>query len=293
MRRLIHVLLWLSSETIGPAVSANEVTPERGGGPADAAHAVLTRATGRALEGVNIQIGPGRQGSFEAAGGRLALNGESPVEVCRAFYDYARARGMGQISWAEGIHFRIPDVWPDSPPTAVASPFAIRHAYNAVTAGYTFPFWTWERWERELDWQALHGFNMLMAPVATEAILERVWLRLGLTRAEIDANACGPAHLPFLRMGCITGIDGPLPPSWHADQIALQHRILTRMRELGMDPVIQGFNGFVPRGFTRLHPESRVYETVWNGSLPPANRAMLLSPDDPQFAVITRLYLEE
>ena len=262
-------------------------------GQEDAAKGALTRVTGRVLENVVIRHLPGQLGAFEAAGGRLVLKGSNTVGICRAFYEYARSHGMGMASWVEGIHFRRRDAWPDSPPTAVTSPFAIRHAYNAVTFAYTFPYWTWERWERELDWQVLHGFNLLMAPVATEAILERVWLRIGLTRAEIDANACGPAHLPFLRMGCITGIDGPLPPSWHAGQIALQHRILARMRELGMEPVIQGFNGFVPRGFTRLHPESRVFETVWNASLPPAHRAILLSPDDPQFAAITRLYLEE
>ena len=56
------------------------------------------------------------------------------------------------------------------------SPCRIRHCYNVVTAGYTFPYWTWERWEQELDWLAMHGYNMIMAPVATEGI--RPWTEL-------------------------------------------------------------------------------------------------------------------
>jgi len=54
-----------------------------------------------------------------------------------------------------------------------------------VTFGYTTPYWDWARWEKELDWMALHGINMPLATVASEAIAERVWLKLGLSKSEI------------------------------------------------------------------------------------------------------------
>jgi len=94
------------------------------------------------------------------------VRGSSVPALCRGFYDYAKSKNMGQVSWAEGRNMRIPAKWADAPKTRLVTPFEIRHAYNVVTAGYTFPYWTWERWERELDWQAMHGFNMLMAPIA-------------------------------------------------------------------------------------------------------------------------------
>lgn len=230
---------------------------------------------------------------YSATNGTLTLRGSSTIALCRGFYDYVKASGLGMVSWAEGQPLRIPGRWPSAPVTRLVTPFEIRHAYNVVTAGYTFPYWTWERWERELDWQAVHGFNMLMAPIATEAIAERVWLQLGLTQQEIDANTCGPAHMPWYRMGNICGIDGYLPKAWHADQIALQHKIITRMRELGIEPVVQSFAGFVPRGFERLHPETKLHGTCWNGSLPDKNRPILMLPDDPQFAAITKAYMDE
>jgi alpha-N-acetylglucosaminidase len=288
-RPLALSILWIAANAATSGLPAAD--------PCEAARGVLNRISTAATENVIMElIASGSDHDvyeYESSDGVLILRGSSAVALCRAFHDYAVANGMGRSSWAEGQHIRIPPSWPSAEKKRHATPFEIRHAYNAVTAGYTFPFWTWERWERELDWQALRGFNLLMAPVAAEAIMERVWLRAGLTQEEIDAYTCGPAHLPFLRMGCICGIGGPLHASWHKDQVALQHRILSRMRELGMQPVVQGFNGFVPRSFPRIHPEAQLHNTLWNPSIPPENRPLLVSPDDPQFAALTKSYIEE
>ena len=43
----------------------------------------------------------------------------------------------------------------------------------------------------------------------------------------INGYFVGPAHLPWMRMGNVSGIDGPLNADWHKDQLALQHKILT------------------------------------------------------------------
>ena len=32
-----------------------------------------------------------------------------------------------------------------------------------VTASYSSAFWDWRRWEREIDWMALHGVNLPLA----------------------------------------------------------------------------------------------------------------------------------
>lgn len=53
------------------------------------------------------------------------------------------------------------------------------------------------------------------------------------------------------RMGNVRGWAGPLPSSWHSHSRVLQHRILARMRELGMVAVLPAFAGHVPRGFQR------------------------------------------
>ena len=102
---------------------------------------------------------------------------------------------------------------------------------------------------------ALHGVNMPLASVASEAIAKRVWMKLGLSSEEADAFFTGAAHLPWHRMGNLNSFDGPLSDSWHESQIELQHKILDRMRSLGMEPVAPAFAGFVPPAFMEKHPE--------------------------------------
>ena len=111
---------------------------------------------------------------------------------------------------------------------------------------------------------ALRGVNMPLATVASEAIAERVWLKMGLKEEDIRAFFTGPAHLPWHRMGNRNGWDGPLTDGWQKEQIKLQHKILNRMRELGMEPIAPAFAGFVPTAFAERHPEDN--SNTWNGA---------------------------
>ncbi len=225
---------------------------------------------------------------YSAAEGRLKLRGSSGVALCRAFYDYLKANQAGIASWS-GNRCDLPDRLPDAQAVQARSPYRHHYYLNVVTYGYTMPYWDWERWEREIDWMALHGIDMPLALVANEAISARVWKKLGLSDEEINAYFVGPAHFPWMRMGNISGIDGPLPASWHKDQIALQHRILKRMKALGMKPICPGFAGFVPQAMKRLYPDINLVETSWGGAF----HNWMLMPDHPLFCRIGQLFIEE
>ncbi|MGC4013386.1 MAG: alpha-N-acetylglucosaminidase TIM-barrel domain-containing protein [Luteolibacter sp.] len=266
-------------------------------GPADAASGVVRRIFGpTAVADVSfVAREVGREGEhdaydFTAANGSLTVTGGTPVALARGYYDYLKSAGIGQFGWS-GARFERPARWPDAAATHGASPVKYRYDFNVVTYGYTMPYWTWARWERELDWMALHGINLPLALVANEAISERVWKSIGLTQPEIDAAVVGPAHLPWYRMGNIAGHDGPLPASWHKDQIALQHQILGRMKQLGITPVTPAFAGFVPAGIRRLLPDAELHRTAW--AFPAEKQATFLSPNDPAFNRIGRLFITE
>lgn len=66
-------------------------------------------------------------------------------------------------------------------------------------------------------------------------------------------------------MGNIRGFAGSLTTHWHYQSIRLQHRILQRMRELGIIPVLPAFAGHVPRAFARLFPNAKMTKIdSWN-----------------------------
>jgi alpha-N-acetylglucosaminidase len=228
---------------------------------------------------------------YEAAKSHLVVRGSSAVALCSGFYQYIKRNHLGIASWS-GNRLDLAQGWPDTSLERESSPYRYRYYLNVVTYGYTTPYWSWDRWQREIDWMALHGINMPLSLVATEAIGERVWKKLGLTQKEIDAYDTGPAYLPWGRMGNIAGLDGPLAPGWNDGQIALEHKILNRERALGMSPVAQGFAGFVPVGLQRLHPGIKLSSMAWAGFSEPY-RNHILSPDSPMFSEIGSLTIKE
>lgn len=224
----------------------------------------------------------------ELRNGKLVIKGSSGVATCRGFYDFMRNNNYGISSW-NGNRNAMPTEMKSGNTRRIVSPFKHHYYFNVVTYGYTMPYWDWERWEKEIDWMALHGIDMPLALVANEAISARVWKKLGLTDKEISEYFVGPAHLPWMRMGNVSGIDGPMPQEWHQDQIALQHKILKQMKDLGMKPICPGFAGFVPKAMKRIYPNVHISETSWGGAF----HNWMLSPEEDLFHTIGKLFIEE
>lgn len=257
------------------------------------AEEVICRTIGT-VEGIVLEEVPSVDGKdcyeIDAKDGKLLIKGSSPSAICYAFNKYLRYACGSMVTWG-GQNLNIPMHWPDYNETSV-SPYQFRYFLNVCTFGYTAPYWDWDRWSQELDWMALHGVNMPLASVASEAIARRVWVQLGLSEEEADAFFTGAAYLPWHRMGNINAFNGPLTEEWHDGQIELQHKILDRMRELGMEPVAPAFAGFVPPAFMDKHPEVKANQLEWGGFDKEFN-ACVLAPDSPYFSEIGKLFIQE
>ncbi len=232
-----------------------------------------------------------KQYQVTVADNMIKISGSSGVALCRGFYDLAKSQGWGLYSWS-GNTFNPAKAQklPASYSKGMKSPFAHHYYFNVVTYGYTMPYWDWKRWSREIDWMALHGFDMPLALVAQEAIMTRVFKKLGIPDADINGYFAGPAHLPWMRMGNLFGIDGPLTDSWHKEQIALQHKVLKKMRALGMKPICPGFAGFVPEGIKKVYPDTKLNRQTWAGG---AFHAYMMTPENELFAKIGTMFVQE
>ncbi|WP_242135604.1 alpha-N-acetylglucosaminidase [Aestuariivivens marinum] len=228
---------------------------------------------------------------IEVKSNKVLITGNSSIALTRGAYDYLRNATNSMVTWS-GSHINIPDKLPQYQKT-VTTPYKNRYYLNVCAFGYSTPYWDWKRWEQEIDWMALHGMNFPLALVANEAIATRVWKKLGLTEEEINKFYTAPSLLPWQRMGNINDLDGELLTSeWHEGQIKLQHKILARMKALGMNPIVPAFAGFVPKDITRISPENELLEVSWGG-LPEQYHAFLLSPRTPLFKKIGKLFIEE
>lgn len=163
-----------------------------------------------------------------------------------------------------------------------------RYFLNYCSFGYSMPWWDWKQWERLIDWMALNGVNMPLSVTGQEAVWAAVCRRLGMSEPQIAEFLAGPPYLPFQWMGCLDSYGGPLPKSWIERHEELGKMILSRQRELGMKPVLQGFTGHVPSAVAELFPSAPLQRIKWVKW-----ETYVLDPLDPLFGKVARIFLEE
>lgn len=260
--------------------------------PGDAAAGVLHRFLGKGAEHIELRqvAGTAKQPwhRVQVARGRVVVEGSDPVALTRGAYSYLKSIGAASMSW-EGDRVALPARFEPHKGVRNATPFQYRAYLNTCTFGYTTPWWDWARWQREIDWMALHGINLPLAMEGQEFVWQTLWSEQGLSAEELAGYFSGAAFTPWQRMGNIEGYDAPLPQDWILKKRDLQKQILGRMRELGMTPVLPAFAGYVPKAFAEKHGDARIYKMrAWEGF----HETYWLDPADPLFAQLAARFLD-
>lgn len=164
-----------------------------------------------------------------------------------------------------------------------------RYFLNYCTYSYSCAFWTEDRWMKEVDWMALHGINMPLMALGTDVVWRNVLRDLGCDETEISSFIAGPGFQAWWMMGNIEGWGGPLPQGWYDRQERLCRRVLARMRSLGMEPVLPGYCGMLPRSFAGKPG----YDASDTGLWAAFHRPAFLSPSSDRFASVAALYYAE
>lgn len=224
---------------------------------------------------------------LESKGNKIILRGNDGVSVASAFNYWLNHYAHCQVTW-NATNLKIPDPFPMVPhKVRKVSPYKYRYYFNYTT--YTLLYWHWPRWQREIDWMALHGINMPLAVQGQNIIWDKVYKSLGFTDKELDSFFTGPSWFIWFWMGNMDGWGGPLPRSWMVSHADLEKKILKAERGLGMTPVLQGFTGHVPADFKDHFPKARLRKTNWEGRFADT---YILDPSDSMFTVIGKKFLK-
>lgn len=172
----------------------------------------------------------------------------------------------------------------------IEASFPIRYALNYCTMNYSMSFYTWEDWERELDWMALNGVNLMLSTIGLEAVWQNTLKKLNFTDNEIFNLIAGPAFTAWWLMGNLEGWGGPVTQQMIDKQAVLQKKILKRMKELGIQPVMQGFYGVVPKALKNKFEVNVIDQGGWAGGF---QRPDFLLPTDNEFDRIAGIYYSE
>ena len=223
-------------------------------------------------------------------GGKLVIRASDPASAAMGLNYYLKYYCHRSMSLV-GSNLAPVKVLPAlAAPVRRTSRFKYRYFLNYCTFNYTMSFADWSEWERELDWMALNGINLALATNGTEAIWQNTLRRMGFNDSEILKFIPGPAYTAWWLMGNFEGWGGPVTQKMIDDRVALQKKILARMRELGIEPVMQGFYGMVPASLAEKFPNARIVDQgIWGGF----RRPSILLSSDPLFAQMASIYYEE
>ena len=164
-----------------------------------------------------------------------------------------------------------------------------RYYLNYCTFSYSMSVWTWERWQQEIDWMALHGINLPLQIVGLDA----VWYELltedyGYSHEEANQFIAGPCFQAWWGMNNMEGWGGPNPVWWYKRQAGLAKKICDRMRELGMQPVLPGYSGMVPSNLTEKTGMQANNQGKWCAFV----RPYILDPNSEAFGKMAARYYE-
>ncbi|XP_024970214.1 alpha-N-acetylglucosaminidase-like isoform X2 [Cynara cardunculus var. scolymus] len=233
----------------------------------------------------------------------VRIRGVTGVELLTGLHWYLKNLCGAHISWDKtgGSQLSsvpkagsLPRVQDDG--LLIQRPVPWNYYQNAVTSSYTFAWWDWQRWEKEIDWMALQGINMPLAFTGQEAIWQKVFENFNISSSDLNDFFGGPAFLAWSRMANLHGWGGPLPQSWLDQQLAMQKKILARMYELGMTPVLPAFSGNVPAALKNVYPSAKIthlgnWFTV--DSNPKWCCTYLLDASDPLFIEIGKAFIQQ
>ena len=226
---------------------------------------------------------------LDQAGKKVVVRGNTWVNIASGVNWYLKYYAGIHLSWNQ-MQAKLPAVLPAvTKKERHETDLTLRYDFNYCTFSYSMPFWGWERWEKEIDWMALHGVNLPLAIVGEECVWRNMLLKLGYTEKEVGEFIAGPAFLAWWEMNNLEGWGGPLPLSWYARQEKLQKQILARMKQLDMHPVLPGYCGMVPHDAKQKLGLNVADAGLWNGFQRPAN----LLPTDARFSEIATLYYNE
>jgi alpha-N-acetylglucosaminidase len=226
---------------------------------------------------------------LDQQGKKVVIRGNTWVNIASGLNWYLKYYAGIHLSWNQ-MQAKLPAVMPAvTKKERHETDLTLRYDFNYCTFSYSMAFWDWARWEKEIDWMALHGINLPLAIVGEECVWRNMLLKLGYSEEEVGKFIAGPAFLAWWEMNNLEGWGGPLPLSWYDRQEKLQKQILARMKQLGMHPVLPGYCGMVPHDAKEKLGLNVADAGLWNGFQRPAN----LLPTDERFSEIATLYYNE
>ncbi|WP_406213677.1 alpha-N-acetylglucosaminidase TIM-barrel domain-containing protein [Streptomyces canus] len=185
--------------------------------------------------------------------GQITVEGTSPGVLLAGLHTYLRRTAHASVSWT-GEQLNLPRTLP-APAAEITGMANVPHrfAFNDTNEGYTGAYRDWDAWQYELDVLAVHGVNRVLVYMGGDAVYYDTFRQFGYTDAETRAWIPAPARQPWWLLQNMSGFGGPISRQLLEKRAVLAEKIIDRVRDLGMTPVLPGYYGSVPDDFPAKH----------------------------------------
>ncbi len=167
--------------------------------------------------------------------------------------------------------------------------FKHRYAYNYCTHSYSMAFWTEEQWQKEIDYLAMNGVNLVLDILGMEEVYRRFLTKLGYRHREIKNFITGPSYYAWFYMGNVCGIGGPIHDNFFYEKCQMARRNHRRMQILGMNVVLQAYTGMVPRD---INKKNKDIPTIEQGKWKGIEQPLIVSPNSAYYVKLAKLFYE-
>ncbi len=254
-------------------IAAERLADGAGGRVADArqvARAAFVRVLGEAADRVRVDIVPAPEGFvLSAIDGVPHITASSPAAALMGLRSMLAATGEP----FDEILSAVSGIGPIAPETPITARPRLEHRFygNDTEDSYVGAYRTFEDWERLIDGVVARGFNEIFIPVGIEGAYVELLTAFGYSRDEALDWIPLPSHQPWWLLQNMSSYPGGMSEELLAQRIELGRRIIARVRELGVRPVVPGFGGVVPRDFgDRNRAVVDVPDNDWQGFDRPA-----------------------
>ncbi len=222
--------------------------------------------------------------------GKIVLCGDCKISQAMAYYAYLKKYCGVNISHCGNRDFHV-----ESAPLFDGKiTKTVRQKYRAYmnycTLGYSFAYWKWEDWEKEIDFMAMNGINMPLSVVGSEAVWYYTMRDFKYSETGALSYLSGPGFWPWQLMTNICGYFSLTDVKYIESRLELGKKIIDREVELGMTPIQQGFAGSVPSTVTKIFNKVRLRMIPSWCNFPVTYQ---LDPTDPAFRKFGMALLEK
>ncbi len=220
---------------------------------------------------------------------KIVLAGNSNLSLAMAFYRYLNE--FCNIVITDGdydISYIATTPLPEGKITrTVKQKIRARMSYEFFSLEGNY--WGFDRWEKEIDFMAMHGINTALQPVGFDGVLYRTICEMGMPEDFAAEFASGPAFIMRQLTGNIAATNSVNSKDYLERKIYIGKKITEREKELGITPVFPAALPSVPFSLRKKYIKMEIFKAPMWHNLPPI---FFMKPENAFFGIFNKKFLE-